>query len=300
MKTVMKCLAVAVLALAIGLMTTGDADAKRFGGGRSFGGSKSFSKSYSKPTSPQRQSGAGQQAAARPGSRFGGMGGLFGGLLAGTLLGSLFFGHPFAGGGMMDILLIGGLIFLLMKFFKGRRPATQAAGRTGGMGYGGAGPDVQSGPSQRSAGAAAGWGGLSSQGSSAAQGPSIDVPAGFDEKEFLEGAKTLFTRMQTSWDARDIDDISQFATEAVVAEVRAQAQADPGPSRTEVLMVDARLLEAKVEGPATLATVFFDAFLREDDASGGSGQVREVWHFRKDDAVSGGMWLLDGIQQLDN
>ncbi len=124
------------------------------------------------------------------------------------------------------------------------------------------------------------------------------MPPGFDEAEFLQGAKAAYARLQASWDARDMEDIRQFTTGAVFSEISAQAQADPGPSRTEVLMVEARLLEARTEGPATLATVYFDALLRET-RGGGTEQVREVWHFRRQDDTAGGMWLLDGIQQLE-
>lgn len=299
MRTALKFLIVPLFIVALVAMDASLADARRFGGGRSFGGSRSFSKSYSKPVTPQRQTMGGASATRNTrNSRFGGMGGLFGGLLAGTLLGSLFFGHPFAGGGMMDILLIGGLIFLFMKLFRGRRPSPQAAaGRSGGMSYGGGGPQPQQDVHQRSSNA--GWGGLGSTSGAAEAAPGIDVPAGFDTDEFLEGAKLAFNRLQASWDARDIDDIAEFTTTAVQQEIRRQAAEDPSPSRTEILMVNARLLEAKTEGGATLATVYFDALMRED-AAGGTEQVREVWHFKKDDSVKGGMWLLDGLQQLAN
>ena len=51
---------------------------------------------------------------------------MLGGLLAGSLLGSLLFGGGFNGGGFLDIILIGGLLFLAFKFFSRRRAATQA------------------------------------------------------------------------------------------------------------------------------------------------------------------------------
>ena len=50
---------------------------------------------------------------------------MLGGLLAGSLLGSLLFGGGFNGGGFLDIILIGGLLFLAFKFFSRRRAATQ-------------------------------------------------------------------------------------------------------------------------------------------------------------------------------
>jgi len=302
MRTAMKLLIVPLLLAVLLALAPGQADAARFGGGRSFGGGGSFSRSYSKPITPQRQSTFGSSSATqgmRQPSRFGGMGGLFGGLLAGSLLGSLFFGHPFAGGGLMDILLIGGLIFLFLKMFGGRRPSPQAtAGRDGGMSYGGGGPQTGfEGAAERRAQNA--WGGLGATPGQADAAPGVQVPAGFDTEEFLKGAKLAFNRLQASWDARDLSDIAQFTSEEVLSEIRSQAAADPRPSRTDVLMVNARLLEVQEEGANLVATVYFDALMREEQG-GATEQVREVWHFKKNAAERGGMWLLYGLQQLEN
>ena len=55
------------------------------------------------------------------------MGGLMGGLLAGSLIGSLLGGHGFAGGGFMDILIFGLLIYVGLKLFAVFRGAQQPA-----------------------------------------------------------------------------------------------------------------------------------------------------------------------------
>lgn len=302
MNNVLKFLLVPLVMIAFVAVSSDFADAKRFGGGRSFGGSRSYQKSYSKPVSPNRQqatqSGSGLNQKR---SKFGGLGGVLGGLLAGSLLGSLFFGHSFAGGGFMDLLLIAGIAFLAFKFFKGRRRGAQYAQQGAGMSYGGAGPDPNGagyGTSRMADQAQAGWSSLGAQ-QAAPQQPEINVPEGFDENEFLEGAKLAFNRLQAAWDARDMDDIAQFTSPAVLDEIRGQAAQDPSPSKTEVLMLNVRLLEVRQEAGDIIATTFFDAFIRESPATG-SEQVREVWHFKRSSADTSSMWRLDGIQQLDS
>jgi predicted lipid-binding transport protein (Tim44 family) len=288
----------AVLFIGILALGTWDADAARFGGGKSFGGSKSMSKPAAPPPSTpgvnraapgQAPPGAAGAAGAAAPSRFGGMGGMLGGLLAGTLIGSLLFGGGFAGGGFMDILLIGLLLFLAFKIFsRFRRPA--AAG----------GPDQYQSYQQPEQTQRAGmdWGKLSGQ----AQGTNIDapssnaLPADFDSEEFLRGAKMAYTRLQASWDKRDLEDIAQFASPAVLQEVRAQAEADPAPSTTEVLLINARVLSVAREGGTERATVYFDVLLREDAKAQASTQVREMWHFMRNADEA---WKLDGIQQVE-
>lgn len=311
----------AALVLSVALLGA-DALAKRAGGGGSFGSRSGYSRSYtpppSAPSSPSAPSQLNQQRpaptppVAQPapgmGSRFGWG---IGGFLMGGLLGSMLFGGGFGGGfggiGLMDILLIGGIIFLAFKLLR-RKAQPQNQGQQPGQ-Y--SQPDAhtraeQSWDNLRStppAGAgggagAFGNGSLAAQGQSdAPQGPA--VPEGFNVPEFLEGAKTVYTRLQSSWDRRDLADIALFTTREVHEEMTRQAQADPGPSRTELLMVNARLVEYREEGPDSIATVLFDVLMREDANEDRPKQVREVWHFVRETRNAASNWRLEGIQQLE-
>jgi predicted lipid-binding transport protein (Tim44 family) len=286
----------AVLLTGILALSTWEADAARFGGGKSFGGGSFMSRPAAPPapapglnraapgqTAPGA---AGAGAAAAP--RMGGMGGMLGGLLAGTLIGSLLFGGAFQGGGLMDILLIGLLVYFAFRLFSRFRRPAEAGGPSLRQSY-------QPEHAQRSG---MDWGQLRGQpqGANPDAPSSASIPAGFDADEFLRGAKMAYTRLQASWDKRDLDDIAQFASPAVMKEVRAQAEADPAPSTTEVLLINARLLSVSQEGGTERATVFFDVLLREDPREQASTQTREVWHFLRGEGDS---WKLDGIQQVE-
>ena len=288
------------------------AAAKRLGGGGSIGNRQSFSSSTTPRSSMSEPSGSfGSQQSARPnptaanpgGGLFSrpGLGGMFGGLLVGGLLGSMLFGGGHGGGGMglLDMLLIGGGLFLLFKFLRARRAAT-ADGP--GVGPAMARTSEAESYSQARQAAASGWSNLGADpvaapAPEASGGP--DLPPGFDAEDFLAGAKTLFARLQSSWSRRDLADIEAFATPAFMADVRGQAAADPTPTPTDVLLVDAKLLEVRRQGGATIASAYFDTLLREDPKAGRPEQVREVWHFVRREDVRGDAWRLDAIQQLD-
>ena len=123
------------------------------------------------------------------------------------------------------------------------------------------------------------------------------MPDGFDAEEFLRGAKMAYTRLQNAWDKRDMDDIAQFTSSAVQHAVREQMEADPKPSNTELLLVNAQLLGVENEGNEQYAQVFFDVLMRESPDQQAPSTVREVWHFMR--PVQGGSWKLDGIQQVE-
>ena len=263
------------------------ADAKRMGGGGSFGSKPSYSSGYNKPAAPTKDSPTmAQQAAPSNPSRFGGLGGMMGGLLMGGLIGSMLFGGGgFAGPGMLDILLLAMGGFLLFKFMKSRRAATANSAPYAYAGNAGVREPASHG----------GWG----QQRFESQSPQAPVfPAGLDEQEFLAGAKALYTRLQASWDRRDIDDIRQFTSPEVHEEIARQAALDPAHGRTEILMVEARALDVRSSGTETVISVLFDAMLREDNADAPAEQIREVWHIRRDESAPSPQWTLEGIQQL--
>lgn len=332
----------ALTLLVLASLALTDAEAGRLGGGKSFGSKPSYSQSFSKPVPPAqaptavpgspaavgRPAGAGQTpGAAAPGSRWGGiLGGAVGGLLLGGMLGSLFSGHGFGGmGGMpglFDLLLIGGGIWLLMRFLRNRKasqegqpahagaqvPSWSQAGPPPGepgpaySGYG-SGPEAKD-PARYSgqasgSGQTGGWNGLAdTPAPETPAGP--PVPPGFDVEDFVKGAKMVYSRLQESWDRRDLADIRRFTADEVYEEISRQAQADPKPGRTEVLLVNARLLEAVRLGNETVATVYYDVLLRENPAAAQPSQVREVWHFRRNESQPKPEWVLEGIQQLEN
>lgn len=275
------------------------ADAARLGGGRSFGSRPSMSQPAQAPSAMQRQSTQQRQQAAQaqqPQRKgfLGGMGGLLGGLLAGSLIGSLLFGGGFSGGGIMDILLLGILLFVGLKLFaRSRSKAQPAPAGAGNAPMGGMEPSLQ-----RNDTAAAGWDTLSSQDNTYNSQPEvvIPMPADFDAEEFLRGAKMAYNRLQAAWDNRDLNDIAQFASPAVMDAVRQQLAEETEPSKTEILLVNAQLLSVVNEDKEQRAQVYFDVLMRERPDQPTPSNVREIWHFVRE--LDGGTWKLDGIQQV--
>lgn len=261
------------------------AEAARLGGGRSFGSRPSFNRSAPAP-SPARQ-GMQQQApggAAAP-VRGGLMGGMLGPLLAGSMLGALLFGGAFSGISMVDILMIGLLVWMLMRILRGRRPAPARAD--------------QSAHYRQNTGQTDAWAHLrdntGAQSAASAHAPGFTPPTGFDQEKFMEGARLMYSRMQESWDKRDLDDIRQFTTPAMFKLIEEQAAEDPTPSSTTILTMQAYPYEFKTEGGEELIAVYFDALLREytdRDAE----NAREIWHFSR---KHNDTWKLDGIQQVE-
>ncbi|MBQ9536869.1 MAG: TIM44-like domain-containing protein [Desulfovibrionaceae bacterium] len=287
------------LCLCLATITLSDPSyAARMGGGRSFGSQSTMRQPTvaPRPTQPTQQP-WGTQNTARPSTGgLGGMGGLFGGLLAGTLLGSLLGGHGAgAGGGIgfIDVILFGILIWLGFKIFRkmrgGQNQPVAQEGYAQSQAYNYAPNQNYQQPAQDNS-----WNQLRQDNNMNGFGQP-NVPAGFDVDEFLRGAKAAYMRMQSSWDQRDLNDIAMFATPAVMNVLQQQLAQDPNPSHTEIINVDAQLMNVNDDGITQRAQVFFDVLMRENPQQRQPEPVREVWHFLR--TLPSGTWKLDGIQQ---
>jgi predicted lipid-binding transport protein (Tim44 family) len=207
---------------------------------------------------------------------------------------------PQGGGGILNILLLGLVVYFLVRAFRRRG--------------GGSGPDERDGrndtpqpparPMDRHEAARQMWSMLGSGDTApgAAQSPDA-VPAGgdvgFDSAEFLEGAKLFFSRFQQVATPRDVEDLRGFLSDDVYEQTLAGLPAEAAMARTEVMLVDARLVERKTEGGRTRVTVFYDAQLRKGVSGEQPYHLRTAWEFSRAEGAQNGLWTLDKINMMD-
>ena len=278
----------------VAAMSVGTAEAKRFGGGKSFG----FQGQKSSQTTNQRQA-TDQKATRSPGA---GMGGMLAGLAAGGLLAWLFMGGAFEGFQPMDLLvmiLLGVGVFLLIRHLRGgaRRPALSGIPGQGGAStapgqqreslfpQGGAGHDAP-----RPGSVMDEFGGFSGHGR-------YQPPSWFDEERFLGAARTHFTNLQLAWDANRMDEVEEFVTPDFFRElVRERASIGDAENVTEVLDLDVSLEDLGEDGRDIVAAVRYTGQIREGtDAE--PTPLDETWLVRRNLDDENASWLIAGIRQ---
>ncbi|AMM23792.1 Tim44 domain-containing protein [Variovorax sp. PAMC 28711] len=154
------------------------------------------------------------------------------------------------------------------------------------------------GSSLSAAGAAAGG---SMIGSALAGSQSWGIPAGFDVDGFLGAAKRNFVTLQDAWDRADVTLLRSMMTDGMVDEIQSQLADRAGhtggiSNKTDVVMLDAKLLGIEELPDAYMASVEFSGMIRED-ASAGPSPFREVWNMTKPTSGAGG-WVVAGVQAL--
>ncbi|QDQ26038.1 Tim44 domain-containing protein [Chitinimonas arctica] len=269
-----------------------EAEAKRFGGGRSSGMQRNVTPQ--RDAAPQRKADQPVQAAPAPAPKRSWMGPLAG-LAAGLGLAALF-SHLGIGAGMGNFImlaLLAGVAFLAIRWFMNRnKPAMQGAQ---GMQYAGAPGAGQAGNSPISFEKSPA-GSTPFKPVSAASGGASVYPAGFDVEAFLRVGKVNYVRLQAAYDKADLDDISEFTTPEMFAEVKLEINERKGASNhTDVVNVDAELLEYVQEGHRDIASVRFHGLVRET-ADGSAMPFDEIWHLTKANKGRAG-WVVAGIQQ---
>jgi predicted lipid-binding transport protein (Tim44 family) len=209
MKRMTAILAMLVMVL-VPVLWTAEAWA-RAGGGSSGGsrGSRGLSSSPSSPApvSPARPAPPATSPQPAP-SRWGGLGGMLGGLLVGGLIGGLLFGHGFGGGiGLMEIVIIGGLIWLAFSFIRRRQQPAAPSGYA-------ASDEARSAAWQQSSSAQYGGGSVVESIPDIERGIANirQMDPDFDPKRAADAASDIFFKVQAAWMARDMSAASAVLT----------------------------------------------------------------------------------------
>jgi predicted lipid-binding transport protein (Tim44 family) len=126
-----------------------------------------------------------------------------------------------------------------------------------------------------------------------------NVPAGFDSGAFLQDVKSRYTLLQKAWDERDFAEIRGLTSDKVFAEIQDQLKSSTDINKTDILKLEAEILEVRDLTSEFEAVVLFDTIMRESEHEH-PNQVREVWHFVKSKSGFQSNWILDGIQQLED
>ncbi|MFL5218318.1 MAG: Tim44 domain-containing protein [Microvirga sp.] len=326
--------AVFALAGVLALAMAGVADArpggKSSGGGFGSRGSRTFDAPAATRTAPstaapiqRTQTTPGQIQQQRPGApvgqaqpqrKFGFGTGLMAGLLGAGLLGALFGGGFLGGLGglasmfglLLQVALIGGLIYLAVRFFR-RRSGPQPAFAGAGGGYersalGGVGP---TGP------VAGGIGGLGAGMGAASAQPVRRERAdelGIGPQDYAAFEKTL-NDVQTAYGREDVAALWTLASPEMAGyfqeELNDNARNNAINKISDVRLVQGDLAEAWREGATDYASVAMRYSLKDVTLDRTTGrvvdgdrdrpqEVTEVWTFRRD---NGGPWKVSAIQQ---
>jgi predicted lipid-binding transport protein (Tim44 family) len=292
-----------------GALVATDADARRLGAGRPAGMQRA---TPDKPAQPAQQSAqpaqqaapanaaaptnAAAPAAAPKRSWMGPIAGLAAGLGLAALFSHLGWGEGLANFVMLALLAVVALVAVrwLMRRFGGAngRAATPFA-------MAGANRSVQAPPAPTWQTPRAARPGSAAQiaapAATALQAAPANLPADFDAAAFERIAKMIFIRMQAANDKSDVNDLRAFTTPELFSSLRLDLQERGNAAQqTDVVTLDAELLDFAQESECQIVSVRFHGLLREE-AHNGAEPFDEVWHLVRP-ANNSGNWAIAGIQ----
>jgi len=287
----------------------------RFGGGRSFGsrGSRSFSSSSSSPSRSYNRPSSFSSSQSQPrGSFMRSMaGGVLGGMAGALLFSSLGFGGGMGGLGggigLMDILLLGAILYGIYWFIKKRRLAATAMNAP--MSYGSTdsrdafnpgsyAPPIQDIPP------AAGYD--AGDGMNAIRQSDYQ----FDEKRFKDSALDNFFQIQGAWASRDMSGVRSLLTDDVYNAIQQDAETLRTKKRINrldnIAVRSVEITEAWQESGQDFIAVKFYANLLDYTVDETSGEVIagsktepvkfvEFWTFSR--PAGSNPWRLSAVNQ---
>lgn len=261
-------------------MFVNTADARRFGGGRSFG------KSWSAPSHRTSSSFFSKSTSRKPSNilsqpkRSGMLKGVLMGLLAGGLLGSLLGGSAFQGLQGLDIIIFVLIAFGLFRLYQRKKMSENA--------YAGSENIYHRENFQHQ----------QAQPSSFHTTSTINEdqsPSWFNEAKFVKGAKSHFLTLQKAWDENDLPTIQSYCVPELYESIAKERMDYAGKQHTQVTNLNARLLDIVEEGEHVVAGIEFEAIISTNNQQ--KEKVREVWSIQHEKAHGHGDWLIVGIEQ---
>lgn len=303
------------------------AEAKRLGGGTSKGMQRSAPAKPApqqppaqQPAQPAQPSPAPQTpatpAAATAGataaaagtaakrSWLGPVAGLAAGLGLAALASHLGFGEELASFMLLALLAVAAVVVirLVMRRMGGGQPALAgaAAGSAGGTTPLARAPLPQITPAAASGGPASASAPAAFSGLQIGQAvPAGQLPPDFDREGFERIAKMIFIRMQAAHDAGDLNDLRQFTTPELFADIRLDLQdrgaATDASNHTDVLAIAAEVQDFAEEDGRQIVSVRYTGQVREE-AGAAPSAVDETWHLVRP-ADGSRNWTIAGIQQ---
>ena len=274
--------------------------AKRMGSGKSMGTQRQAAPDKAPAQTSAAAPAAGAGAAAAPSrSWMGPVAGLAAGLGLMALASHLGFGEELASMLMMGLLAAAVMVVIGLVMRK-RAAARQGMNpRVNGMQY----AHVDSAPRADIGQSAAAYkvsmlagGSVIGSGIGASAVSGNRIPVDFDVAGFERNAKVNFVRLQAANDAGDLDDLRQFTTPEMFAELRMDlAERGAAKQKTDVVSIQAEVIEVEESTVRYLVSVRFTGVIR-DELDKTDESFDEIWHLEK--LRQGGTgWVVSGIQQ---
>lgn len=282
-------------------------EAKKFGGGKSFG--KLF---QTKPSPAKKAPAKNSDSKQQTSTSKGGLGkGLLGGLLAGGLIAALM-GGAFEGVQIMDMILLAVVAFVLIRLFKAmmqskasamepqaaysgqqfKQATTSDSANTSLFGQAENGnSSFTSTPTQQDAAFEEDQKGTFGQ----AESVPFNLPEGFDINNFLSGAREHYRIIQQAWNEAKLDQIEEYVSEELFSHLKKERAELTDKQHTEVMFVDAELVRADQSfGIAELSIKFSGRY--RDQQENVEEDITDIWHLQRDTREENAPWLIVGIE----
>lgn len=256
----MKRLFSLVALLMVAVAVTPIAEAKKFGGGKSFGKSYKTAPAptqQTQNTNTLKQDQTGKTAATQNAGKKGLMGGLLGGLLAGGLLGAK----------------------------QGSMNQEQPA-------YSGMNRNQFEQPNVHNFEQAQSGTGFGTQAQSDIP---HNYPPGFDKVAFVNGAREHYRILQGAWNHNQLNTVEEYVSPSLFEDLKSERAKLDGEQHTDVMYVDAEVVRADYDANRAQLSLQFSGRYR-DAIEGIEEDIEDIWHLERDLTRPDAPWLIVGIQ----
>src|SRR5690606_19392571 len=123
----------------------------------------------------------------------------------------------------------------------------------------------------------------------------IDLPSGFDQQAFIEGALEHYRAVQSAWHSGNLDVIPEYVEPELISQLANQRQQMHSAPQTDIIDMDADIVAAGTQGNSAEISLLFRGLARDAGEQSEDG-IFDVWHLERDLNKDNAPWLIAGIE----
>ena len=122
-----------------------------------------------------------------------------------------------------------------------------------------------------------------------------NLPGGFDQDAFLEGAREHYTTLQKAWNENNLSLIKEYMSPELLEQLKEERNKIKGKQSTEVLFVDAHIARADYTARVAQISIRYSGRCK-DSVTNVEEEINDIWHLERDITNADAPWLIVGME----
>jgi predicted lipid-binding transport protein (Tim44 family) len=123
----------------------------------------------------------------------------------------------------------------------------------------------------------------------------FNLPEGFDQQSFIEGALSHYRTLQESWNKGELETIEEYVSPELFSALSQQRSKLAIAPQTDVVNLSAEIVRAAHAGVSAEISILFRGVCKAELEKSQDG-IYDIWHLQRDLSTENADWVIVGIE----